>query len=240
MAKKFLSIFIVALLITVPSALASTATQTKSFSGIPNMTGSLTFNQSGYYGGTLTLQSIMVSMTLQTTSARLLLDNDSSESASGTFEFGAAGSISSDDVALLDSSFQPIPGQVNAYHSQEFNLAPDNGDGLGNYDSTGPDGLFYDAGVETDSKSGFAGSDVWNAGNTGFLGTGTFDLSYSITQWFNYNGTGGIEYAFSPASVNGDITVSYTYADPIPEPATISLLTIGALALLKRKRKSSK
>jgi hypothetical protein len=51
-------------------------------------------------------------------------------------------------------------------------------------------------------------------------------------QWTDVGGIGGIEYAVVPASASGDVTVVYNY---VPEPATITLLCIGAAALLKRK-----
>ena len=49
-----------------------------------------------------------------------------------------------------------------------------------------------------------------------------------------YSDDSGIEYAVTPLSAAGDVTVIYNY---IPEPATMSLLGIGALALIRRRRK---
>jgi hypothetical protein len=178
------------------------------------MNGSLAFNKFNLALGTL--ESIQVSFTLQTSGGQLILDNDSPSAASGTFEFGAVGSITSTD----------------AYHTGAFNLTANAGDSLGDYDPTPTDGLQYDGGPETDTQSGLVNSLVWG-GYTG-TGAGTYNIKYSVTQWLDYGSVSGIEVAFSPVIASGGVTVIYTYT-PIPEPATVSLLTIGALAFLKRK-----
>jgi hypothetical protein len=227
MTKKFLIFFAAALLVTAVPAFALTIPQTKDFNGIPNMSGSLNFNQFNNSGG-LTLTSIQVSLYLQATGGELRLDNDSDSPASGTFQFGAKGNISSTDVALLNTLLQPIPGEVNATHSQAFSLAGNVGDGTGDYDPTPPDGLLYDGGTESNSKSDFVTSLAW----PGYIGTGTFNINYFITQWLDYGSIGGIEYAVTPVNAYGYVQVIYTY---VPEPATITLLCTGLVFLLKRK-----
>ncbi len=228
MTKRFLFTFAVALLVTAGLASAATIPQTLYFSGIPNMNGFLTFNKFNPALGSL--QSIQVGLSLQTSGGEIILDNDSASVASGNFEFGAKGNITSSDVSLIDAGFLPIPGQAGAYHSAAFSLTVNAGDGTGDYDPTPTDGMKYTGGIETDSKTGFVNSLVFG----GYTGTGTYDIDYSVTQWLDYGSVSGIEVAFSPVSANGCVTVVYTY-DPIPEPATIALLTIGALGLLKRK-----
>jgi hypothetical protein len=231
MTKSFLLIFAVALFITAGLASAATITQTRIYGpNTPNMNGSLAFNKFNLALGTL--ESIQVSFTLQTSGGQLILDNDSPSAASGTFEFGAVGSITSTDVSLMDTLFLPIPGQADAYHTGAFNLTANAGDSLGDYDPTPTDGLQYDGGPETDTQSGLVNSLVWG-GYTG-TGAGTYNIKYSVTQWLDYGSVSGIEVAFSPVIASGGVTVIYTYT-PIPEPATVSLLTIGALAFLKRK-----
>ncbi len=228
MTKSFLFTFAVALFLTAGLASAATITQNQFYSGIPNLTGSLTFDQFDESLGDLT--SIQIILSLQSSGGQLILDNDSEEPASGTFEFGATGSITSGDVGLVNSSFIAIPGTVGAYHSEAFSLSGNLDDGPGDYDPTSPDGLQYDGGTETDSKSDLVGSAAWD----GYTGTGTYDIDYAVSQHQNYGSIGGIEYAVSPVTASGYVEVVYTY-DPIPEPATITLLTLGALTLLKRK-----
>jgi hypothetical protein len=230
--KKFLIVCIVGMFLTALPAFATTITQTQNFSGIPNISGSLTFNQFNDNAGTLTLQSIEVQFYLETDGGHLIIDNDGVLPASGTFQFGAVGIMSSTDVILLNSLFLPIPGQVGAYHSQVFNLSADNGDGPGNYDPTPPDGLSYDGGIESDSKSDFVGNAFWGVGTKGFLGTGIYDINYSIIQWLNCGGISGIEYAITPVNITGHVTINYTY---IPEPATIVLLMVSTLVFTNKK-----
>jgi hypothetical protein len=231
MTKKFLIFFAAALFVTAVPAFALTITQTKNFSGIPNMNGSLNFNQFNNSGG-LTLTSIQVSLALQTNGGQLTLDNDSNSPASGTFQFGAKGNISSTDVTLLNTIFQPVPGEVNAIYSSAFSLAANTGDGPGDYDPTPPDGLLYNGGTINNSKSDYITSAVWTTGTKGFIGAGTYNINYSVSQWLDYGSIGGIEYAVNPVNASGDVTVIYNY---VPEPATITLLCTGLVFLLKRK-----
>ena len=225
MKKKFLAICAV-LALTAGLTFAATITQTQTFSGIPNMNGSLTFNQFDSSLGTLT--SIQVRLSLQTSGGRLILDNDSASSASGTFEFGANGSIGSTDVSLMDTSLQPITDLTEAFYSQAFSLDANVDDVSGDYDPASPDGLQYDGGIVSDTASGLVDSTVWG----GYTGTGTYNINYNITQWLDYGGISGIECAITPVSASGDVTVIYTY---IPEPATMLLLAIGAVAILRKK-----
>jgi hypothetical protein len=214
------------------TAWANLIVQTQPFGGIPELAGSLTFNQ--FDDSLYTLNSIKVLFYLQASGGELILDNDSHLPASGNFEFGAKGNISSTDVSLLDSSLLPIPGQVTAYNIQAFALDPNIGDVPGDYDPTPPDGLSYSGGTQDDTKSGFVGMIAWGGGTKGFIGTGTYDIDYSISQWLTYGGIGGIEYAVNPVTADGYVEVTYDYT--IPEPATICLLGLGALSLIRRKK----
>jgi hypothetical protein len=234
--KRFLFFFAAAVFITGGLACAVTITQTKNFSGTPNTSGLLTFSQFNTYGGTLALQSIQVLLYLETSGGELILDNDGALPASGTFQFGAVGNLNSTtDVILLNSSFLSIPDKVGAYYSQPFSLSADNGDGLSVYDPTPPDGLSYSGILEAGVKSGSVGNAFWSAGTKGFLGTGTYKINYSIIQWLDYGGIGGIQYAITPVSATGHVTIAYNYSY-VPEPTTIILLTVGAFVFLKRKR----
>jgi hypothetical protein len=234
MAEKFLILFAVALLVTagLASAVPPPITQTQPFSGIPSISGSLVFDKFDTHGGTWILNSIQVTLNLETSGGEFRLDNDSTSPASGSFEFGAKGSISSTDVSLLNSSLIAIPGTVNAYHSGSFSLEPNIGDIEGDYDPSPPDGMLYNGATETDSKSGFVDDTLW----AGYQGTGTYNINYEIIQWLNYGGIGGIEYAVTPVSASGYVEVIYDYYI-IPEPATIVPLCTGGLILLLRKKK---
>ena len=234
MTKKFLILFAVLLLfVTAIPAFATPIPQTKPFSGVPDMNGVLAFDKFDTHGGTWVLDSIQVKLNLETSGGTFKLDNDSELPASGTFFFGAKGTISSTDVALLNSSLVPlaIPGQAMAYHSEAFSLDPNVGDIGGDYSPLPPDGMSYTGHAETDTKSGFVGELFW----AGYQGTGTYDINYEITQWLTYGGIGGIEYAVTPVSASGDVEVIYEY-HIIPEPATICLLGFGALSLFRKKK----
>jgi len=233
MLKRGLFVCVLGVLLTAMPTFAATIVQTQNFSGIPNIGGSLTFNQFNNSGGTL--QSINVLLYLESSNGQLILDNDGLTTASGTFEFGAAGDLAdTTDVVLFSSSFSPIPGQVSAYHTGTFNLAANVGDGPLDFSPAGPDGMLYTGDLEGGVATGFVGSAFWSAGTKGFTGTGTFNIKYSIEQWINYGSIGGIEYAVNPVNTTGHVTIAYNY---IPEPATIVLLTIGAFASIKRKNR---
>ncbi len=226
--KKIFSAVCAVLFLTAGLASAATITQTKTFSGIPNISGPLTFNKFDSSLGTLT--SIQVYFTLQVNGGQLILDNDSDSPASGIFEFGAIGNISSSDVSLIDSATTVIPGPIEAYNSQAFSLNANVDDGPGDYDPAGPDGLQYDGGIESGDTSGFVGSMVWG----GYIGTGTYDIDYTVIQWLDYGSVSGVEVAYTPVSADGDVTMIYKY-NIIPEPATMVLLAIGAVAILRKK-----
>ncbi len=218
------------------SAFAAIYSQVQNFSGIPNINNTFTFNQFDTSLGTLT--GIQITLTVNSQGGIYVLDNDSASAASGIFEFGAMGSISSTDVILLNSLFASIPGSVGAYQTQTFSLAADNGDGIGNLDSTGPDGMAYVGDSESGSGTGTVSNMLWSAGAKGFLGTGAYNILCNVIQWSNLSSAGGVEYSVTPVTANGSVQVSYIY-DAIPEPATLAILALGALIPMKKRTRKA-
>jgi len=221
---------LVTLLVSTSLASALTLTETETFNGTPNFLRTLMFDQFDDQGGTLTLQSISVSVLLNVQGGQVTLDNDGEEVASGSYEFGGKGDISSTDVSLLDASFQPVTAEVAALTTGGFNLDANVGDGPGDYDPTPPDGMLISGTSQSDSDSGFIASSLFSQ----YIGAGTFDIDVSIDQWADFGGVSGIEWAVTPVTAGGEVTVVYNY---VPEPATMSLLAIGGLVALRRRRK---
>jgi len=209
------------------SAQASTITQSQTFSGIPNLMESATFNQFDSQLGTL--ESVQVSLNLNTTGGTLILDNDSDQTAAGIFEFGVIASISSSDVSLDNASSDPVIDNFGVFCSQSFSLAANQDDGINDFDSTSPDGLLYSGIAESGSASGFVNTSDFSD----YTGTGTFDINLIVMQWQYYGNVSGIEWATNPVSTNGSIAVTYNY---VPEPATLGLLSLGGLILRKRRK----
>jgi hypothetical protein len=236
MTKRFLFFFAAFSSIAI-QAWADTYPQTQYFSGsgTPNINGSLTFNQFDNHSGAWILQSIDVSLALQANGGYFILDNDSTSLVSGTFEFGANAALGATDVDLIlhDSSSHVIPAQTEACHSGIFNLAANVGDGTGDYDPTGPDGMLYIGGTENNTISGSIGNDSWSSGNTGFLGTGTYNINFSVIQIAYCSGS-GIEYKANPPNIFGSVTVTYNY-NTIPEPATFAVFSLGMASIFRRK-----
>jgi hypothetical protein len=72
-----------------------------------------------------------------------------------------------------------------------------------------------------------------------FEGTPGPETWWGETQLFTFNHTyaeGGTPEAFEPDTPNAGWQPTQQFPPPIPEPATLSLLGLGALALIRRKR----
>jgi hypothetical protein len=220
-----------AVLASVSLASAATITQTETFSGIPNFSNDLTFDEFDDLGGTLILNWVRVQLNLNISGGEFTLDNDGVGPASGNYEFGANGAITSTDVALLDSAFQPVVATVPTLSQGVFSLAGDDGDGLGVYDGTAPDGVVVSGGSYSNSDLGFIASSLLSQ----YMGNGTFDITADLTQWTDFGGVSGIEWAVTPVSADGSVVVTYDYS--VPEPATMSLLAVGGVAALIRRRR---
>ena len=220
-----------AVLASVSLASAGTISQTQTFGGTPNLSQAMTFNEFDDQGGSLILMSVFVSMDLDVDGGLLILDNDGEFAASGNYEFGAKADISSVDVSLLDNTFQPVLPELTGLTTGAFALDPNDGDILGDFSPLGGDALTVTGSLQSDSASGF----IANLMLTQFIGTSTFDIVGDAVQWSDFGGVSGIEWAVTPVTANGSVTVVYNYE--VPEPATMSLLAFGGIAALIRRRK---
>lgn len=211
-SKITLTAFVILLIISHPSmANPLLQQQQKDFNGITGFSANLTFDKFNASG---TLTSVEIIVNLQITGGILTITNDSSDPASGTFEFGTNAVLGSTDIALLGG-----PGIVQAFNSLSVHL-------------NGNDNDIYNGGIVSPGpQSGLIDSSCWSQ----YKGSGSYNIIVKTYPWTNYNITGQIKYsATPPPAASGYIEVIYAY-NPIPEPATITLLCTGALALLKRK-----
>ena len=216
--------------IFVVPVMGGTISQTESFSGVPTLNDSLVFDK---FDPTLgTLDSVEIIISLVSEGGFLIMDNDSQDPASGTFDFGANALFTS-TAPFVNDVFGSVVSTLSAAHSGVVNLDPQVGDGTNDFDPAGPDGTSFTGGIENDGDSGFLASAIFGS----WTGTGeTVTIDVEATQLANISATGGVEIAYTPITTSGDVTVKYTYT--VPEPMTMSLLALGGIAVLRRKHKA--
>ena len=222
----------VALLVTAGVAQAAVISQTKTFDGTPNYSSPLTFDQFDDNGGAYTLNSIHISVQLNTDAGSgLRIDNDGAEPASGTVEFGASGVISSSDVTLFKQGGGTFNGLIQSIVSKNMNLTPDDGDGaLFSTIGTDYDSLTSEATSKSDAA--FINPFVF----TEYIGTGTYDITYDVSQHLDVSSFGGSQVQFDPIQAGGSITVEYDFEDAIPEPTSIAMIGVACGATLFIRR----
>ncbi|MEO1584845.1 MAG: choice-of-anchor E domain-containing protein [Planctomycetota bacterium] len=195
--------------------------QTQSFAGTPNLNETLTFNQ--FTGDLVDLTGICITLEISATGGQAIVDNDGAQAGSATIDFGVEGTLSAPVVNLF-----PTPS-VAVASNNVFNLAADNGDGPLNVDGTGPDGATVPGVSGSDSDMVNINAAFWSD----YVGNGTFDIVAEIDTLFDIFGISGVEGSFTPASVEGSVTVEYKV---IPAPASAAVLGLGGLAAARRRR----
>ncbi|MCF7818284.1 MAG: choice-of-anchor E domain-containing protein [Kiritimatiellales bacterium] len=211
-------------------AQAAVITQTKTFSGQPNYSSPLTFNKFNDNGGTYTLNSILITVQLNTEAgATLGIDNDGVDPASGSVEFGSSGSITSSDVTLAKAGGGLFLASLSSITTKNMNLSGDDGDTTV-YSTLGTD---FDSLVTTatsTSDSTFINSFFFNE----YTGVDAYTITYGVNQFINMGAFSGAQFQGNPVGANGSITIEYDYA--IPEPASIAMIGViaGACIFIRR------
>lgn len=212
---KKVSLIIVALLVATGSLHADRITQTNTFSGTPNYSKALWFNQFDTLGGIRTLTNVTVSVFLLTDAQGSIgVDNDGALSASGEVTMGNKLTLT---VALAYGvGLSPLYATTAA----AFSLAADDGDGA-TYSTIGSDYGFMGVTATQTNSSAIIGSGYWGA----YQGSGAFLFDAYIDQIANYAVLGGVQALIDPMHSSGRVVVTYDY---IPEPASAMLVFFGA------------
>lgn len=214
-----------------PQSSAATLSETETFSFVPTGSAILTFNK--FDSGLGTLTGIKVSFSLTKTGGSLAADNDSEESGTVSFSHYVTGSLSSADVALLNSSFQPVVATLEATSSTTQVLEATTGDPTNAFNATGlGDYYLFVPSDASASGSGSVGAAVW----AGYIGIGTFNINVNLVQGLSATGVSAIQQALVNSSAHGSVTVEYTY-DAVPEPGTALLVGAGSMLMLLRRRR---
>ncbi len=206
---------------------AATLVQTKTLPlHTPNANFALVFDQFDSSLGTL--DSVQFVFVLSMYGGSVSVDNDSEVATSATATVRLDG--------LLTSSVS-IPGLwISNTLSQVFELGPTSGDPIDQYNNTGDvdHATLYGA-SSASPKTETASGSVAPGSLSDYVGTGTYTINAATLVASGASGA-GVQYAVTVMQTFGELEVTYTYT-PIPEPATAGLAGLGALLLLRRRRR---
>jgi hypothetical protein len=234
MTKRTLIILAALLVVTSIPAFATTTggTDTKS---LPVSTD-VTLNLPKFDTALGTLTNVWVQLELRLTGASVELDNDGDLATTGTGYVVNTASLTSSVSLLKAVTFDTINnGDLTINASNAYSLGATTGDAIGVFNATGlGDYAHWQPGTLLSGDSGDIADFVW----AGYKGTGNFTITVNslFLTSATFAGGGGSFHGNSP---EGELCgrVVYTY-QPVPEPTTIGLLSLGAMSLI-RKRKVS-
>ena len=215
-----------ALLLMASSASALQVVQTLPYSGTPNFTTPLTFDSFDTSLGTLL--SVQILADVEVTAGEFLVDNDSPSTATVDISYGIDATLISGGEVLFPAVSAMAGGATS------LTLDPDDGDGAP-IDGTPTDGATFSMVGATDSDSALINTPGVQLAS--FLDTNAgadYIINMQTTQDFSISGASGVDGGFRSADAQGEVTVIYNY---VPEPATMGLLSLGGLAILRRRRK---
>ena len=216
----------------VAHASAQTIVQTHT---IPTYTASgshgITFDKFDTLGGTRVLNGVTVTFSFDKTGGSYAVDNDSTQQGNITFYHELRARLTSADVSLGTASTY-----LSALSEYTTYVGADDGDPQAEFNAGGPDYALY----MPDSLLGNEHTANIASGNWGaYTGLDTFLVTFQALQSFSVDGVGGLQSQTISSQVGALVTVTYSYTNVVvPEPQAALLGSIGALLLLKRRRRN--
>ncbi len=212
MKKSLLTL--AALTLLMPLALRAQMSQTNSFSGTPNFSGTLVFDKLNAAAAGWTVTQVVVTSTMSIDGFSLTVSNVGAVNATlDEYAFGARNRV----------IITPI-GATNTL------IATD----------TGTPGTVIAPGAKiTVNGTHQQASHTWTITDSSqvsqFLGTGTFTADYYAAQTKTVSTTGSTQDTVNPSTSWGSVIVNFFYA--IPEPSTWAMIGVASLMFLVLKRR---
>ncbi len=194
-----------------------------------------------YFGSAANLVSVQLRITLSVPSFNIQVDNDATETTTGTVSFGTIGSVLYTSNGTSTFNGVDTLGGSNfsvATQSNGFNVTANDTDANTGFDfDSGPDNDAFSTATALVGQVSYRNIDAavfsqWASG-----GNVTFDLAADfVTDLDVDTGGGGGAVRFEGVIPTATYFVEVIYTDTIPEPSAALLGGLGLLGLLRRRR----